>query len=105
MSGSSDLVKRLKQQNHTALLHAVAEITQAVIVERSGLSATMVSRLLSGKDGTDEDGGAVERVLTIAAACNLKLVPKTYTTVGPDEWRAMQILARRRLDACAIEQQ
>lgn len=97
----SDLVKRLAQQNQSMLLRVVGEISQAVVAERSGLSPTLVSRLLSGKDGDEDGKGAVDRVLAIAAACNLQLVPQTYTAVDPDELRAMQVLARRRLDEAA----
>ena len=95
MSDPAPLARKLHQQNHSTLLRAVAELSQAVVAERSGLSPTLVSRLLAGKDGEE---GAVDRVLAIAAACNLQLVPKTYQAVDPDEYRAMQILARRRLD-------
>lgn len=99
---SSEMVKKLRQQNHSALLRAVGEISQAVVAERSGLSLTLVSRLLAGKDGcgaTEEEGcGAVERVLAIAAAANLQLVPRTYKAVDPDEWHATQVLAKCRLE-------
>lgn len=89
---STDAVRKLRQINQSALLRAVSEVSQAVVAERSGLSPTLVSRLLAGKDGAggadEESAGAVERVLALAAACNLKLVPCSYTAVDPDEWRA-----------------
>lgn len=88
---------RLQHANLTAIHRAVCDISQAVVAERSGLSPTLVSRLLSGKDSEDEQGGAVHRVLAILAACNLTVVPQTYRHVDPDEYRAMQILASKRL--------
>lgn len=93
----SESVRKLVQQNLSRLHKTVGEISQAVIVERSGLSPTMVSRILSGKD-SDEEQGALQRVMAILAACNLVVVPRTYQHVDPEEYRAMQVLASKRLD-------
>lgn len=42
-------------------------------------------------------GGAVHRVLALLAACNLTVVPQSYRHVDHDEYRALQILASKRL--------
>ncbi len=94
----SEAVKRLQQQNESTLLRTVAELTQAVVSERSGLTTSMVSRMLAGKDGSGDDEGAVRRVLSILAACNLTVVPGSYKHVDPDELRAMQVLAGKRIE-------
>lgn len=99
----SSAVERLLRANHTAVLRRVAEVSQAVVAERSGVSPTLVSRILSGKDSEDEAGGALHRVLSILAGCNLAVVPREFKHVDPDEYRAMQVLAQKRLDDAAVD--
>ena len=93
----SESVKRLQQANLTTLHRTVAELSQAVIVERTGLSSTLVSRILSGKDSDEESGGALQRVLSILAACNLVVVPQSYRQVDPEVYRSLQVLALRAI--------
>jgi len=100
MTDGNSSVKRLLQQNQTTVLRRVGEVSQAVVAERANLSPSLVSRILSGKDakeGDDELGGALHRVLSILAGCNLVVVPREFRHVDPDEYRAVQVLATKRL--------
>jgi hypothetical protein len=93
----SDAARKLMRQNVSTLHQAVGQITQAMVAERTGLTPTIISRVLSGKDSEDETGGALHRIMAILAGCNLRVSPATWKPVDPDEYRAMQVLAQKRL--------
>lgn len=86
-----------------ALRAKSAAETEKALIERVGRFANPCRR--STEFFSHTRFGAVDRVLAMCAACNLQLVPMTYRAVDPDEYRAMQVLAKRRLDDVAMQGQ
>jgi hypothetical protein len=89
VSAAPPTVTDLQQRNLSAILKALAEISQVRVAERMGLSGTTVSRM------KDEE---LERFALLLAACNLVVQPRSYQAIDPEKLRALKVLARDSLE-------
>ena len=89
-------VMAVQRRNLSLILQSLAELTQARAAELSGVDATALSRMGAPKGAGDDVRTDWERVTSILAACNLKVVPCTSVAIDPDELRALRKLASLR---------
>ena len=88
----ADLVRR----NEREVLKALGAISQTRVAELAGITDTMLSRMLSPRDAQDRSD--LQKWCAVIAACNLVLLPRTFSSIDPDELRATRLLARKMLE-------
>lgn len=89
-------VLAVQRRNLSLILQSLAELTQARAAELSGVDATALSRMGAPKGSGDDTRTEWERITAILAACQIKCVPCTVTTIDPEELRALRKLASLR---------
>lgn len=81
-------ISRRAQRIHTAILQALAKISQARVAELIGAAPSTVTLF------KDEQ---LARFTQVLAACGLKVVPDTEESVDMNEVRALRVIARARI--------
>lgn len=95
MSSATE-VQALQRKNASEVLRALAAITQARAAEIAQISETKLSRILSPQAANE--ASELDRFCALLSACNLMLVPRSWSSIDPDELRATRLLARKALD-------
>ena len=85
---SASIVER-SRQNESAILRALASVTQTRIAEMIGVHESTVSKMV-----TD---GSVEKTARFLAAAGLQLVPAGSRLYEPEYIKSLQVLAARHL--------
>lgn len=84
MPSLSPAIAERARKNHTAILQALAEVSQARVAELMGVSEATVSRIKS-KD--------LEEISAFIAACAIKCTPESLECWPKDYMRALHVLA------------
>lgn len=87
MAPVSEIDRASARKNETAILHALAEVSQKAVADRLGVSESTVSRMKSD--------GQIENMAGFLAAMGLKVVPERAETFDPAYIDALRTLARR----------
>lgn len=86
---SASIVER-SRQNESAILRALASVTQTRLAEMIGVHESTVSKMV-----TD---GSVEKTARFLAAAGLQLVPADARMYDPEYIKSLQVLAVRHLN-------
>lgn len=84
------------RETESQLLRAIAEIKQAALAERIGLSESQLSKLMHD--------GLVDRVAKVIVHSGFRLVPAHEPQYPPGHVQAMEALARLYMDRMQREQ-
>jgi hypothetical protein len=80
----SPSIREIARRNHTAVLSALAQVSQTKVAELIGCSDSTVHRIKTQE---------LETLSAFLAACCLKLVPVSAETLDEDYIRALRTLA------------
>lgn len=81
--------EELARNNHATLLQSVP--SQQQVADIADVSKSTVNR--------DLNAALENNLFNYLAICNLKLVPADSPDIDPEEFKALQVIAKKRLEA------